>query len=108
MGFSLRKDKVAERGETPGGRGGWYADPFGTAARRWYDQISGWTDRVQEPGEAPDKTGLARMDEAAVAAADATRSLDSDGEPMPLSRPVDPKYMANATNARLPAMDQHG
>ena len=63
------RHKVVERDESSGRRGGWYADPFGTAARRWYDQVSGWTDRVQGPGEAPDKTGLARMDDAAVAAA---------------------------------------
>jgi hypothetical protein len=105
MGFLSRKKKVGERHESPEDRGGWYADPFGTAARRWYDQVNGWTDRVQGSGEAPDKTGLARMDEAAVAGADAARSLDSDGEPTPLSRPVDPKYMANA---RSPAVDHQG
>jgi hypothetical protein len=39
------------------------------------------------------------MDEAAVAAADAARPLDAEGEPEPLSRPVDPKYMLNARPA---------
>ena len=45
--------------------GGWYADPFGAAARRWFDNVSGWSNRVQEPGRAPDRTGVARVDEAA-------------------------------------------
>ena len=31
--------------------GGWYADPFGAAARRWFDNVSGWSNRVQEPGK---------------------------------------------------------
>ena len=44
--------------------GGWYADPYGKAARRWYDDHRGWTDRVQGAGLAPAKTGVARVDEA--------------------------------------------
>lgn len=45
-------------------RGGWYSDPYGAAARRWYEHIEGWTDRVQGAGLEPDKTGVARVDEA--------------------------------------------
>ncbi len=80
--------------------GGWFADPFGSAARRWYDNVSGWSERVEGEGQAPDKTGLARMDDAAIAREDAIRPLDADGKPAPLSRPVDPKYMANARPCR--------
>jgi hypothetical protein len=50
--------------------GGWYADPYGTAARRWYDDHGGWTDQVQGAGREPDKTGVARVDEAST---DATK-----------------------------------
>jgi hypothetical protein len=99
MGFRLRRARASVDERPQAHDGGWYADPFGVAARRWYDHVRGWTDRVQGAGEAPDKTGLARMDEAAVAAADAARPLDAEGEPEPLSRPVDPKYMLNARPA---------
>jgi hypothetical protein len=96
MALMFRKRKVVAHHEPPEHRGGWYADPWGTAARRWYDSVDGWTDRVEEAGQAPDKTGLARTDDAALAGADSPRELGLDGEPLPLSRPVDPKYMANA------------
>jgi hypothetical protein len=96
MGFMSRKSTTAKRDESDAARGGWYADPYGTAARRWYDQVTGWSKRVQGEGEAPDKTGLERMDEAAITAPESTRPVDEDGEPAPLSRPVDRKYMANA------------
>ena len=79
--------------------GGWYADPFGAAARRWFDNVSGWSNRVQEPGRAPDRTGVARVDEAAVAH-DSTREVGPDGKPVPLSRPVDPQYLASARPIR--------
>jgi hypothetical protein len=61
MAFRFRKTEVttAELRE-PSGR--WYADPYGTAARRWYDDTKGWTDRVQGEGQEPDKTGVARVD----------------------------------------------
>jgi hypothetical protein len=95
MDFSPLKGKV-EDPESTQASGGWYADPFGDAARRWYDHVSGWSERVEGPGQAPDKTGLARMDEAAIARKDAARAVDADGKPAPLSRPVDPKYMADA------------
>ncbi len=99
MAFRFRsgKSRVAEPAAHSGG---WYADPYGTAARRWYDNISGWTDRVQDAGQAPDKTGLVRMDEAAVAPDHAPRLLDADGKPVPLSRPVDPKDLADARPVR--------
>lgn len=79
--------------------GGWYADPYGLAARRWFDHVNGWSDRVQEAGKAPDKTGVARVDEAAVAR-DWTREMDEDGKLVPLSRPVDAQYLANARPVR--------
>jgi hypothetical protein len=76
--------------------GAWYADPFGTAARRWYDNRGGWSDRVEGAGQAPDRTGVARMDEAAISEAGAVRAVDANGKLLPLSRPVDRKYMADA------------
>jgi hypothetical protein len=97
MAFTFRKHNVREA-ESPEHSGGWYADPYGAGARRWFDNVTGWSKRVEGAGQAPDKTGLARMDEAA---------LTSDGAPQPghehpapLSRPVDPKYMADARPAR--------
>lgn len=92
--FSIfQKDKVDEE-ESTERDGGWYADPFGKAARRWYDQIDGWTDRVEGEGEEPDKTGLARMDEAAESNGD--EHTDADGNPAPLSRPVDASKFGHA------------
>ncbi len=99
MVFGLRSSKVREA-ESREHAGGWYADPYGTAARRWYDNVSGWSDRVQDAGHTPDKTGLARLDEAAVAPDDSPRLLDGDGKPLPLSRPVDAKYLADARPVR--------
>ena len=43
--------------------GGWYADPYGAASRRWYDDCAGWTDQVQGEGLEPDKTGMTRVDQ---------------------------------------------
>jgi hypothetical protein len=65
MAFRFRKtpETTAEL-EQRNSSGGWYADPYGAAARRWYDETQGWTDRVQEEGHEPDKTGVARVDEA--------------------------------------------
>lgn len=63
MAFRFRKRTEATAApDKPSG--GWYADPYGTAARRWYDDRDGWTDRVQGEGLEPDKTGVARVDEA--------------------------------------------
>jgi hypothetical protein len=95
MAFTFRKGNVHDA-EPPERLGGWYADPYGTAARRWYDNISGWSERVEGAGQAPDKTGVARTDEAAEATDDSTRLVDGDGKPVPLSRPVDREYMADA------------
>jgi hypothetical protein len=95
MAFGFRKGKV-EKAKPRGPSGGWYPDPYGIAARRWYDDVNGWSERVEGAGEVPDKTGLARMDEAAVAPDHWTRQVDADGKLVPLSRPVDPKYMADA------------
>jgi hypothetical protein len=99
MIFSFRKKKV-QKAESAGHPGGWYADPFGGGARRWYDDHDGWSDRVEEAGHAPDKTGLARVDESAVTPSHAPRPTDEEGKPLPLSRPVDPKYMADARPVR--------
>src|ERR1700752_857219 len=96
MTLTFRRGKVYEAAESPEHSGGWYPDPYGTAARRWYDDMSGWSERVEGPEHAPDKTVLGRMDEAAVSVHDSIRRMDTDGKPVPLSRPVDPQYMANA------------
>jgi hypothetical protein len=96
MALTFRRKK-AEDADSPGQPGGWYADPYGVGARRWYDPHNGgWSDRVEGAGEAPDKTGLARMDEAAITPDGTTRPVDEHGKLIPLSRPVDPKYMADA------------
>jgi hypothetical protein len=92
MAFGFRKDKDQEA-KPLGHGGGWYPDPYGTAARRWYDPRSGWSDRVEEEGQEPDKTGMERLDDAATAPDESTRPVDGDGEPVPLSRPVDGQYM---------------
>lgn len=86
MGMAGRKDSAPNADEEA--RGAWYADPFGHAARRWYEPKEGWTDRVEGEGQKPDKTGLARLDEAAVTPVGAERPLDANGEPEPLSRPA--------------------
>jgi hypothetical protein len=91
----FQKDKV-EKKESAGGSEGWYADPYGAGARRWYDATRGWTDRVEGEGQAPDKTGLARMDEAAESSDDSADDVDADGKPEPLSRPVDPGMLGKA------------
>ena len=62
MAFRLRKSPAATA-EPREPSGGWYSDPFGTAARRWYEDTTGWTDRVQGEGHEPDKTGISRVDE---------------------------------------------
>jgi hypothetical protein len=95
MAFTFRKNKAEEKqpAERPGD---WYADPYGHAARRWFDVTRGWTDRVQGAGEEPDKTGLPRMDKAAVTSDDSTDDLDADGKLAPLSRPVDPEMLGRA------------
>lgn len=95
MASLFKKDKVDEE-ESPGSASDWYADPYGEGARRWFDKTEGWTDRVEGAGQEPDKTGLARTDEAAESSDDSPDHLDADGKPAPLSRPVDPKYLANA------------
>jgi hypothetical protein len=97
--FGLRSGKLPAA-KSREQSGAWYADPYGTAARRWYDDRTGWSDQVQDAGQTPDKTGLERMDEAAVAPNNSPRLLDGDGKLLPLSRPVDPKYMTNARPVR--------
>jgi hypothetical protein len=99
MALTFRRHKV-HKTESREHSGGWYADPYGAGARRWYDNISGWSDRVQGAGQAPDRTGLARMDEAAVTPDGSRRPVDEHGTPLPLSRAVDPKDMANARPVR--------
>jgi hypothetical protein len=64
MAFMFRKDKVVKE-EHNESSGGWYSDPYGQAARRWYDNVRGWSDRVEGKGQTPDKTGVQRLDDAA-------------------------------------------
>jgi hypothetical protein len=78
MAFRFRKALVTTA-ELRKPSGGWFADPYGTAARRWYDSTRGWTDRVQGEGVEPDKTGMARIDEASVNAQ--TEDLDPRSDP---------------------------
>lgn len=98
MVFGLRSGNVKAKSREHSGA--WYADPYGTAARRWYDNVTGWSDQVQDAGQPPDETGLERMDEAAVAPNNPPRLLDEDGKPLPLSRPVDAKHMTDARPVR--------
>jgi hypothetical protein len=91
----FQKDKVENQGLAEGS-GDWYADPYGGGARRWYDNRKGWTDRVQGVGEDPDKTGLARTDQAASATDDSREDVDADGNPAPLSRHVDAGMLGRA------------
>jgi hypothetical protein len=63
MAFTFRKAAQPAVTETKRS-GGWYADPYGVAARRWYDSTDGWTDRVEGAGLDPEKTGITRVDEA--------------------------------------------
>lgn len=60
MAFRFRKTRE-ETAEAREPSGGWYADPFGAAARRWYDDSEGWTDRVQGEGQEPDKIAVGRV-----------------------------------------------
>jgi hypothetical protein len=71
--MGLFRRSAARTGEQREPSGGWYADPYGTASRRWYDEVEGWTDRVQGEGQEPDKTGVGRVDDAMQAA---NRSAD--------------------------------
>ncbi len=61
MAFMFRKAARPAADSTRSG--GWYADPYGAAARRWYDSVDGWTDRVDGAGLDADKSGEARVDE---------------------------------------------
>ncbi len=72
MAFRFRKATVIPA-DSSRPSGGWYADPYGAASRRWYDSAHGWTDRVQGAGLEPDKTGVARVD----AATEASESLNA-------------------------------
>jgi hypothetical protein len=95
MAFLFQKNKVDEE-KSPEHSGGWYADPYGDGARRWFDQKQGWTDRVEGAGQEPDKTGMARIDEAATSNDDSPDHLDEDGKPAPLSRQVDASMLGRA------------
>ncbi|MDQ6607779.1 MAG: hypothetical protein M3Z06_14685 [Actinomycetota bacterium] len=64
MAFWSRTDKVAKP-EHDESAGGWYSDPYGHAARRWYDNVRGWSDRIEGKGQKPEKTGVQRLDDAA-------------------------------------------
>ena len=99
MALTFRKGKArqAKSQEHPGA---WYADPYGIGARRWYDSHNGWSDRVEGTGHLPDKTGMARLDEAAMAPVHSPRDVDTDGKPIPLSRPVDSQYLATARKVK--------
>lgn len=79
MAFMFRK---AARPPTESKRsGGWYADPYGAAARRWYDSVDGWTDRVEATDLEPDKTGVARVDAANASVNARTEPSTIDGTP---------------------------
>jgi hypothetical protein len=80
MAFRFRR-VVLKEAEPREPSGGWYADPFGSAARRWYDDRQGWTDRVQGPGLEPDKTGVARIDEPVASINDPIERVDADATP---------------------------
>jgi hypothetical protein len=95
MAFMFLKDKVDKK-ESSQRSGDWYADPYGEGARRWFDETRGWTDRIEGAGQEPDKTGLARMDEAAESNDDSPDHLDADGKSARLSRPVDPSMLGHA------------
>jgi len=95
MAFLFKKDKVNEE-KSPGSASDWYPDSYGEGARRWFDKTEGWTDRVEGAGQEPDKTGLARMDEAAESSDDSPDHLDADGKPAKLSRVVDPGMLGKA------------
>lgn len=86
MAFRFRRTPrtTAELGEPSGG---WYADPYGAAARRWYDDTRGWTDRVQGAGLEPDKTGMARVDE-----------VSTDGRAEQPDRDSDSRVAASSAN----------
>jgi hypothetical protein len=99
MALPFRRNKV-HKTESREHSGDWYPDPYGAGARRWYDNLSGWSERVEGVGQAPDRTGMPRTDEAAVTPEGSTRPVDEDGTPLPLSRKVDPKYMADARPVR--------
>jgi hypothetical protein len=64
MAFRFRRTRVATAEKVRKPSGGWYSDPYGAAARRWYDNAEGWTEQVQGAGLEPDKTGVARVDAA--------------------------------------------
>jgi hypothetical protein len=79
MAFRFRK-ATATTADPRRPAGDWYADPYGAASRRWYDDTQGWSDRVQGAGLEPDKTGVARVD-------DATAPTDPGTEHPDLDRP---------------------
>ena len=95
MALTFRKGK-AHGVKSPEHSGSWYADPYGIGARRWHDSLNGWSNRVEGAGQAPEKTGMARLDEAAVEPVNSPRHVGEDGKPAPLSRPVDAQYLATA------------
>jgi hypothetical protein len=78
MAFRLRKAR-ATTADPRRSSGDWYADPYGAASRRWYDDAHGWTDRVQGAGLEPDKTGVARVDEPTASTHAGTKHPDLDG-----------------------------
>lgn len=80
MAFGFRRVAI-KKAEPREASGGWYADPFGSAARRWYDDKQGWTDRVQGPGLEPDKTGVARIDGPVASINDPIEGVDADVSP---------------------------
>ena len=75
MAFRFRK-MLRSTAEPREPSGGWYADPYGAASRRWYDDTRGWTDQVQGAGLEPDKIGMARVDKASTNARPGQRSPD--------------------------------
>ncbi len=82
MAFTFRKAaQTADQQSEHEHSGGWYSDPYGVAARRWYDSTDGWTDRVEGAGLDPEKTGITRVDEANAPVHARTEHSDLDGTP---------------------------
>jgi hypothetical protein len=96
MAILFKKEDKVDEEDSPGRSSDWYADPYGEGARRFFDKTKGWTDQVEGVGEKPDKTGLARMDEAAESTDASSEHVDADGEPAKLSRPVDAGMLGQA------------
>jgi hypothetical protein len=100
MAFTFRKRSTGKR-STDEKRpreesGAWYSDLYGHAARRWHDDTRGWTDRVEGVGLEPDKTGIARTDEAAALVFKSTGSQDDGTATGTAGDAAEGKHVVNA------------